>query len=167
MLRVTQWKDSPGLGLWEESLYKGDWITIIAGSPLISLSLIVGKSKCDVKASVTCQTVLFFPRKESQAFHSSANTIPGYRYCVANPPPPYPPANIAPADSSAIHRAEDCSTTRPNEFVILDLLLYVYYVSLSWEKIKKGLAGHTCFRVTLAFASHLLSPTMSDSEIGG
>jgi len=29
MLRVTQYEESPGLGLWEESLYKGDSITIV------------------------------------------------------------------------------------------------------------------------------------------
>jgi len=39
-----------------------------------------------------------------------------------------------------------------------------HYVSLSEQK---KAARPTCFRVTLAFASHLLSPTMSDSEIGG
>ena len=34
---------------------------VIAGSPSISLSLIVGKSKCDAKASVTPQLFFFFP----------------------------------------------------------------------------------------------------------
>jgi len=37
---------------------------IIADSPPISLSLIVGESKYDAKASVTCQTFFnFFPRE--------------------------------------------------------------------------------------------------------
>ena len=37
-----------------------DPIEIIAGSPPISLSLIVGGSKCDAEASVTRQTFFFF-----------------------------------------------------------------------------------------------------------
>ena len=33
---------------------------IIVGSPPISLSLIVGKSKCDAQASVTCRLFFLF-----------------------------------------------------------------------------------------------------------
>ena len=46
------------LALWP---MRGGSTDIIAGSPPISLSLIVGKSKCDAQASVTRQNVLRKP----------------------------------------------------------------------------------------------------------
>jgi len=36
---------------------------VIAGSPPISLSLIVGRSQCDAEASVTPQIIIFLPEE--------------------------------------------------------------------------------------------------------
>jgi len=56
---VNSWRGlSVPVSCWEE-IYAVS-VGIIAGSPPISLSLIVGKSKCDGKASVTRRFFFYF-----------------------------------------------------------------------------------------------------------